>query len=100
MDYNPEPLPNAKTHPLAIISLVTGILSMIIAPCYWLLCVSGASLLFGSAAAVMGFISLRKIKSSEGALSGRGMAIAGLSTGLVGLIGGIMVILISWFVVI
>lgn len=95
MTYEERPLQPGQTSTLAIISLIAGILSVI---CLILLCVPCLrilAILFGLAAAIMGFISLRQIKNAEGALSGRGMAVAGLVTGLVSLIGVIILLLIG-----
>ena len=61
---------------LAIWSLVTGILSLF------------CSFLTGIPAVIMGILSLKKIKNSNGTLGGGGMAIAGITTGIVcGLLG-------------
>jgi len=64
----PQPLPS-KTCPFAIVSLTVGIASF---------CAPVA----GSAAAIIfGALALGRIKSSFGALNGRGMAIAGIVLG-------------------
>jgi hypothetical protein len=60
-----------RTNPLALVSLVAGILWL-----YWI----------GSAIAVVtGLIAFRQVDRSGGTESGRGIAIAGMSLGLVGL---------------
>ena len=65
------PLVNRRTNPLAIVSLVAGILWL-----YWI----------GSVIAVVsGFIALRQIERSSGTQGGRGLAIPGLALGLAGL---------------
>jgi hypothetical protein len=65
------PLVNRRTNPLAIVSLVAGILWL-----YWI----------GSAIAVVtGFIAFRQIERCSGTQGGRGLAIAGLALGLAGL---------------
>jgi hypothetical protein len=68
---SPVPVATQRTNPLAIVSLVMGILWL-----YWI----------GSAIAVVtGFIALRQIERSAGGQGGRGLAIAGLALGLAGL---------------
>ena len=69
-------LPQASTGTsgLAIGSLVCGLLSFFTLG------------LTGIAAVIMGHLSLSRIKSSAGALSGRGMAIAGLIMGYFGFV--------------
>lgn len=64
------------TDGLAIASLVCGILAII--SCY----VWG---LFGLAAVICGHMSLKKIRNSATPLGGRGMSIAGLITGYIGI---------------
>jgi len=72
-----------KYNGLAVASLVLGILWI-----YWV----GAIL-----AVVFGHIALRQIRGSEGAQTGRGMAIAGLVLGYIGLVILLFVIvLVIW----
>ncbi len=75
METPPPAYPQAQARPvtskLAIWSLVTGILAMF------------CSILTGIPAVIMGIVSLNKIKKSNGALGGGGMAIAGIVTGIV-----------------
>jgi hypothetical protein len=63
---------------LAVASLVCGIAG---------LCTGG---LAGIAGIVLGIIALRRIKASRGALSGRGVAIAGIIVGVIGLVLGLL----------
>jgi uncharacterized protein DUF4190/uncharacterized protein DUF1707 len=64
--------PTRRTNGLAIASLVTGVLWM-----WW----------FGSVVAVvLGHVALKQINASGGRQSGRGMAIAGLVLGYLGII--------------
>ena len=64
------------TDGLAIAALVLGIIAVIF--CYiWAL--------FGIPAVICGHISLKKIKNSHTPLGGKGMAIAGLVTGYIGI---------------
>ncbi|MCB1077841.1 MAG: DUF4190 domain-containing protein, partial [Verrucomicrobiae bacterium] len=72
---NAPPIPNAdaKTSPQAVWSLILGILSI---TCLWI---------FGSIPAIiLGILGLKKVDQSQGALKGRGLAIAGIITGGVG----------------
>ena len=74
----PSQQPLAKTSPQAVWSLVLGILSI---TCIWLL---------GSIPSIiLGILAIRKIDQSEGTLKGKGLGIAGIVTGSVGVIVGI-----------
>jgi Domain of unknown function (DUF4190) len=73
-----------RTSGLAIASLVTGL-------CFWF-CV-----LPGIVAIVLGHLALESIEDSGGAKSGRGMAIAGIALGWVGL-GIVALLVLGWFV--
>jgi hypothetical protein len=79
----PPPIPSQapslppKTDPLAVWSLVLGILSLV---CF--------GLLAGIPAVICGHKALNKIKNSYGTLSGNGLAIAGLATGYLGAVLG------------
>ena len=75
-----------KTSPLAIVSLVTGILGI---------CCSTLFVL-AIAALVTGFIGRKQIQESQGQLKGNGMAIAGLVLGAVGILIG----LVYWVLII
>lgn len=84
---NPPPIPSSgpalppKTLPLAVWSLVLGILS--------LFCLS----IFGAVPAVIcGHSALRKIEKSSGTLGGNDLAIAGLVTGYIGIVMAIFCI--------
>ena len=73
------PAVQARTSLQAVWSLVLGILSI---TCLWLV---------GSIPAiVLGILAIKNIDASQGALEGRGKAIAGLITGGVGVVLGIM----------
>jgi len=87
MIMNTQPLPAQpvipKTCPFAIVSLVVGILSFCIP-------------LIGSAVAItFGIVSLNRIKSSSGGLSGRGMAIAGIILGCVS-----FALIVVWIIIV
>jgi hypothetical protein len=75
-----------STSVMAIISLVTGILSIICC----------GSFIFGIAAVILGFLGRKEINESNGAKKGAGMAMAGLILGAV----GIAVSLLYWILVI
>lgn len=84
-----EPIPQpstgipsqTKTAPLAVWSLVLGILSLV---CF--------SIFTGIPGVVCGHKALSKIKNSGGALSGQGLAIAGLVTGYLGIAWAVLFI--------
>jgi hypothetical protein len=69
-----------KTHPLAITSMILGIIS-IPACCCWF--ASGPMAVTGL---VLGIVALSKIKASNGMYKGGGMAIAGIVCSGVGVI--------------
>jgi hypothetical protein len=71
----------AKTSPLAIISLVTGIVGLLCCN-YFVLSI---------AAIVTGFIGRKQIRESGGTQKGDGMAKAGFILGIVGIVLGIIV---------
>jgi Domain of unknown function (DUF4190) len=69
-----------QTSPLAIVSLVLGILGL---PCC-------AFLLLSIGAVVTGFLARKQIQESQGRLKGDGMALAGLILGGVGLVVSVL----------
>lgn len=74
----PASVPVVKTSALAIWSLVLGILSI---TCLWLL---------GSIPAIiLGILAVKNIDQSGGALKGRGIGVAGIVTGSVGILAGL-----------
>ncbi len=82
-----EPAPENQTSVFAIISLVTGIASILCCCSYFItpwLC-----MILAVTAIVLGILSMNKEES------GRGMAIAGIICGGVGLVLGIIVIIIG-----
>jgi general secretion pathway protein G len=70
----------SRTSGLAIASLVLGILSF------------GFWIVTGLPAVICGHLSLSKIKKASGTIGGRGLAIAGLITGYIGLAVGTLII--------
>lgn len=77
----PGSVPQSKTSALAIWSLVLGILSI---TCF--------SILSAIPGVICGHQALSKIKRSNGTLEGRGLAIAGLITGYLGIAWAVFVI--------
>lgn len=71
-----------KTSALAVWSLVLGILSVAL-PCF--------AILTALPGVICGHLGLSRIKKSGGALTGSGLAIAGLATGYIGILCGIAV---------
>ncbi len=71
----------SATSGLAITSLILGILSF------------GCSFFAGVPALICGFVSLSQIKQSKGSLEGRGLAIGGIITGIVGLVFGLLLMI-------
>ena len=63
-----------RTSGLAVASLVTGILSIVLCPA------------FGIAGLITGFSAKRKIRESNGAETGEGLATGGIVTSFIGLI--------------
>jgi hypothetical protein len=84
-EFLPPLLTKVKTSPLAIWSLVLGCLGLVLL----LVCIGP---LFAVAAVICGHLAYSRIKRSEGAFSGQGMAVAGLITGYVSI--GLSVFLI------
>ena len=77
---------------LAYAALVMGILSLVSS-----VVLLGSGLLLGPVAAIMGFISRRRIAASPGTLGGGGVALAGLILGIIGfVVGGIILVLAFW----
>lgn len=74
----PQPYngPGPKNDGFAITSMVTGIVGAVTICCYPL------SFILAIIATVFGFISINKVKNSNGMLGGKGMAIAGVVLGL------------------
>jgi len=69
--------PPTPTDPLAITSMVLGIIS-ILASCMYI------GIIFGIPAVICGHLSIKKITRASVTTGGKGMAIAGLITGYIG----------------
>ncbi len=76
------PLGPARVHPLAIVSLITGLLSMPLCCCWTI----GLPFPLAIAAVVCGIIAIGKVKSNPQVFSGTGLAIAGIICGGMGLV--------------
>jgi hypothetical protein len=70
-----------RPEPLAIVALVTAIVSVLAAPCC-----SVPGIVAGGLGLLFGFIARYRITRSGGALKGGGMALAGIITGAVGVV--------------
>lgn len=84
LPWVPVNQPPPKTHPLAITSLVLGIVALLFFP---------AGVLFGVPAAYFGHRAQSQIQQSSGELGGAGLATAGLVLGYIGtLLGAIALV--------
>ena len=93
-----EPVQPGKTNTLALISLIAGILSIVLLILSFCPIVCGQRLfaiILGAAAAIMGFMGKKRIDESGGAETGRGMAVGGLITGLITVVGAIILMIIG-----
>jgi hypothetical protein len=79
-----------RFHPLAIASLVLGILS-VPGCCCWF-----ASTPISVAGLVLGLVALGKIRSSPQAWQGYGLAVAGVVLSSVGVVLSLLAILTTW----
>lgn len=80
----PAAQPPTRTSGLAVASLVTGLF-------FWCLIVPGI------VAIILGYLAIEQIDRSGGATTGRGMALAGIILGWVG-IGLLGAAVLAWFV--
>lgn len=95
MNNYQEPVKQGQTNTPAVISLIAGILSLVtllLALC--MPCLLLISLIIGMVGTILGFVAKKKIDESQGTQSGRGLAVAGLVTNLIGGIGSIVIIII------
>ena len=79
---------------LAYAALVTGILSIVLS----LILIGLPGLLLGPGAAIMGYISRRRVAASLGTLGGSGVALAGLILGIIGFGVGVAFLVIAFLV--
>jgi len=85
MEPVPPPVPSVRTSPLAIWSLVLGILGVVLL----LACIGP---LFAIPAIICGHLAYSRVRQSGGVLKGEGMALAGLITGYVSVVLGVVCI--------
>lgn len=79
---------------LANAALVTGILSLVLS----VILIGLPGLLLGPGAAIMGFISRRRVAASRGTLRGGGVALAGLILGIIGFGAGVAILVFAFWV--
>lgn len=89
MPYGAPVQQNSTTNGLAVAALVVGILSLPFA------FACGSGVLFGIVAIVLGFLG-RKKANEEMAGNGAGMALAGIITGVLGLLASAAFVLFFW----
>ncbi len=82
--FQPPPAGQAQNQTLAIISLVSGILSL---ACCWFI-------IPGIAAVVTGFMAKNKAEQNPNEFGGRGLALGGIITGAISLLLGIVLVII------
>ena len=79
---------------LAYAALVTGILSLVLS----VILMGLPGLLLGPGAAIMGFISRRRVAASRGTLRGGDVALAGLILGIIGFGAGVAILVFAFWV--
>lgn len=79
---------------LAYAALVTGILSLVLS----VILIGVPGLLLGPGAAIMGFISRRRVAASRGTLRGGAIALAGLILGIIGFGAGVVILVFAFWV--
>jgi hypothetical protein len=93
--FQPPPISGGgQNQTLAIVSLVCGILGILLSFC----CYGGIPL--GIAAAIIGFLGMKNVNSNPESYGGKGMAIGGIVTGIIGFLisaGLILVIILLQF---
>jgi Domain of unknown function (DUF4190) len=83
----PQPgLPGPKNNTLAVASLICGVAQFVL----WFL--FGLGFFSAIAALILGLVSMRQLK--QRAEGGRGMAIAGVVLGALGILGGILLVIV------
>lgn len=79
-----------KNDPFAITALSTGVPAIVLACCCGIF-----GVILGVVATAFGFLSLGRIEKSGGQLTGKGLAIGGLSCGIAGIIIGIGLLILN-----
>lgn len=92
MEQQPNIVPPRRTEPLAVASLVVGIIGLII---------TVLAPILGPIALAMGIRAKQRIAASSGALEGQGIAQAGFILGIIGtVIAGLLVLLFGICIVV
>jgi hypothetical protein len=89
--YAPPPV--TRTNGFAITSLATGLLAL---PFWFCCCATYGGGPFGIAAIATGVIALKRIRRSQGAERGEGLAIAGIILGALGLAMALLAVFTSF----
>jgi hypothetical protein len=92
-----ESVPPVKTNTAALLGMIAGIIAVIflIAGCCVVpLAGQSMAVVFGLAAIIFGAIGSKKIKASEGAEGGKGMATAAIIMGIASLVIGAIVLIL------
>ena len=79
---------NSQNQTLPTVSLVLGIFGILFTCCY-------GGIPLGAAALVLGYLGLKNVNENPSEFSGRGLAIAGIITGAVGLLISVGIVLIA-----
>lgn len=94
--------PSPRTSSVAILSLVTGIVALVCGIGSWVCCflvflAAPLSFVCSAVAIPTGGVAMSQIKKSGGALGGNGMAIAGLTCGVIALVPTLLwVVFVGW----
>ncbi len=83
------PQGGTKLDPIGIVALILGILSLPV-NC----CCSPVGIVFGLAGAIMGFVSMSRVKSRP-ELGGSGLGLAGAICGIIGFVLGVILLIIG-----
>ena len=81
------PPPAGRSNTMAIIALVVGILALLLA---WIPVVNFFAIVLGIAALILGFLGIKKAAE----VGGKGLAIGGIVTGGLALLGSLLMILV------
>lgn len=85
----------ARTNTLSMISWFLGFIGILMAIlAYCTVCTLFISIVISPAATIMGFIAKKQIDDSAGQQTGRGWAIGGIITGLIGTVASLVVLVI------
>lgn len=90
MSPPPPPQQTPGTDPLAIVSLISGIMSLLLCWCcalFWVI--------LGPTALICGFISMSRIKKNPQQYSGHGLALGGVITGGISVAVGLLLFIVG-----